>query len=220
EGVESTIFSLAGPRARHQGPVCPNASPQTADHGLPIRFCQTPLPSLLVWIDFPAPTASAIPPEATAQRSAGAYCQTTVSSDGSPPTAANNSGHVSPAVHPSSPAAAASWSATSSRFAWATPAAATNCPSCKPAHSIPAVPGLSGNDDNSVASSSPLAFLFDPLLCRSAFVVEAHHAPAGCLQVGHDESDSGEQLPEVELHFRHHPSCRLPARGLVEEALV
>src|ERR1019366_10693858 len=132
--------------------------PPTAGRGLPIWFCQTPLPPLLVWIDFPAPTASAIPPEATAQRSAGAYCQTTVSSDGSPPTAANNSGHVSPAVHPSLPAAAASWSATSSRFAWATPAAATNCPSCKPAGSAPVVPGLSGNDDNSVASSSPLAF--------------------------------------------------------------
>src|ERR1019366_7250929 len=53
--------------------------PPTAGRGLPIWFCQTPLPSLLVWIDFPAPTASAIPPEATAQRSAGAYCQTTVS---------------------------------------------------------------------------------------------------------------------------------------------
>src|ERR1019366_3674706 len=37
------------------------------------------------------PAASAIPPEATARRSAGAYCQTTVSSDGSPPTTANNS---------------------------------------------------------------------------------------------------------------------------------
>src|ERR1019366_5702451 len=93
-------------------------------------------PSPFALIDFPAPTASAIPPEATAQRSAGAYCQTTVSSDGSPPTAANNSGHVSPAVPPSSPAAAASWSATSSRFAGATPAAAINYPSCKPVHSI------------------------------------------------------------------------------------
>src|ERR1019366_877714 len=131
--------------------------PPTAGRALPIWFCQTPLPSLLVWIDFPPPAASAIPPEATARRSAGAYCQTTVSSDGSPPTVANNSGHVLPAVPPSSPAAAASWSTTSSRFAWATPAAAINCPSCKPAHSAPAVPGLSGNDDNSAASSSPLA---------------------------------------------------------------
>src|ERR1019366_3943858 len=65
-----------------------------------------------------------------------------------------------------------------------------------------------------------LLSLFDPLLCRPAFVVEAHHAPVGYLQVGHDESDSGEQLPEVELHFRHHTPRRLPARGLVEEALV
>src|ERR1039457_2779515 len=65
-----------------------------------------------------------------------------------------------------------------------------------------------------------LLSLFDPLLCRPALVVEAHHAPARCLQVGHDESDSGEQLPEVELHFRHHTPRRLPARGLVEEALA
>src|ERR1017187_8269750 len=65
-----------------------------------------------------------------------------------------------------------------------------------------------------------LLSLFDPLLCRPAFVVEAHHAPVGYLQVGHDESDSGEQLPEVELHFRHYTPRRLPARGLVEEALV
>src|ERR1035441_8907723 len=62
--------------------------------------------------------------------------------------------------------------------------------------------------------------LFDPLLCRPALVVEAYHRPAGCLQVGHDESDSGEQLSEVELHLRHHTPRRLPARGLVEKALV
>src|ERR1039457_258083 len=62
--------------------------------------------------------------------------------------------------------------------------------------------------------------LFDPLLCRPALVVEAHYRPARCLQVGDDESDSGEQLSKVELHFRHDPSRCLPARGLVEEALV
>src|SRR5208283_3310066 len=28
------------------------------------------------------------------------------------------------------------------------------------------------------------------------------------------------QLPEVELHLRHHTPSRIPARGLVEEALV
>src|ERR1039457_5599544 len=62
--------------------------------------------------------------------------------------------------------------------------------------------------------------LFDPLLCRPALVVEAHYRPARCLQVGDDESDSGEQLSKVELHFRHDPSRCLPARGLVEETLV
>src|SRR5664280_1665662 len=64
-----------------------------------------------------------------------------------------------------------------------------------------------------------LAF-FDPLLGCAPFVVESHYRSARCLQIGHDESDSGEQLPEMELHFRHHTPRRLPARGLVEEALV
>src|ERR1035441_6488659 len=50
---------------------------------------------------------------------------------------------------------AADSSAASCRCASAMPAPATNCPSCKPAHSIPARPGWSGNDDNSFASSSP-----------------------------------------------------------------
>src|ERR1019366_3529062 len=103
------------------------------------------------------PAASAIPPEATARRSAGAYCQTTVSSDGSPPTTANNSGHVSPAVRPSSPVVAVSWSATSSRFAWATPAVATNCPSCRPAGSALVALGSSGNDGKRGESSLPPA---------------------------------------------------------------
>ena len=157
EGVERTIFSLAVPRARHKGPVCPNPSSATADHGLPIRFCQTPLRPIWLWIDFPAPAAPAIPPEATVWRSARAYCQTTVSSDGSPPTTANNSGHVSPAVRPSSPAVAASWSATSSRFAWATPAVATNCPSCRPAGSALVALGSSENDGKRGESSLPPA---------------------------------------------------------------
>src|ERR1035437_10207524 len=70
---------------------------------------------------------------AAAPQSVSPCSQRAAASDGSPPTTANNNVHASPAVHPSSPAAAANWSATSSRFAWATPAAATNCPSCRPA---------------------------------------------------------------------------------------
>src|ERR1022692_4864330 len=64
-----------------------------------------------------------------------------------------------------------------------------------------------------------LAF-FDPLLRRASLVVETDHSPAVRPQVGHDESDSGEQLPKVELHLRHHPTRRLPTRRLVEKALV
>src|SRR5271167_3707610 len=65
-----------------------------------------------------------------------------------------------------------------------------------------------------------LLALLDPLLGRTALVVEPHHAPAGCLQVGHDESDSWEQLPEVELHFRHHTPRRLPTCRLIQKASV
>src|ERR1039458_7114984 len=65
-----------------------------------------------------------------------------------------------------------------------------------------------------------LLSLFDPLLCHPALVVKPHYRPARRFQVSHDESDSGEQLPEVELHLRYHSPRRLPARGLVEEALV
>src|ERR1039458_7933808 len=62
-----------------------------------------------------------------------------------------------------------------------------------------------------------LAFL-DPLLRRPSLVIEAHYRPARCLKVGHDEPHSWEQLPEVELHLRHHPSRPLPTRRLVEKA--
>jgi hypothetical protein len=62
-----------------------------------------PVLSNTLWIDFPPPTAPAFPREATVRQFAGAYCQTIVSSGGFRLTAANNSGHVSPAVHPSSP---------------------------------------------------------------------------------------------------------------------
>src|SRR5450759_2435438 len=62
--------------------------------------------------------------------------------------------------------------------------------------------------------------LFDPLLCRPALVVKPHYRPARRFQVGHDESDSGEQLPEMELHLRHYATRRLPTRGLVEKTLV
>ena len=44
-------------------PSCANASPETVDCGLPIRFYRTPLPPWWLWIDFPAATASAYPPD-------------------------------------------------------------------------------------------------------------------------------------------------------------
>src|SRR5664279_4378970 len=65
-----------------------------------------------------------------------------------------------------------------------------------------------------------LLALLDPLLRRAPLVIEPYHRPARRLQVGHDEAYSREQLPSMELHLRHHTSRRLPARGLIEEALV
>src|ERR1039457_3950788 len=62
--------------------------------------------------------------------------------------------------------------------------------------------------------------LFDPLLGRAPLVVKTDHGPAGRLQVGHDEAYSREQLSEVELHFRHYPTCCLPTGRLIQKALV
>src|SRR6266851_3289600 len=64
-----------------------------------------------------------------------------------------------------------------------------------------------------------LTFL-DPLLRRPSLVVEPHHRPVGCLQVGHDEPQSREQLSRMKLYFRDHPSRRLPTGRLIEKAFV
>src|SRR5712692_2834471 len=64
-----------------------------------------------------------------------------------------------------------------------------------------------------------LAFL-DPLLGRAPLIVEPHYRPAGQAQIRDDKAHSREQLPEVELHLRHHPPRRLPTGRLVEKALV
>jgi hypothetical protein len=57
------------------------------------------------------PGGFSIAQAAVAPRLAAPCCQTAAASGDSPPAAANNSGHVSPAFHPSSPAVAANWSA-------------------------------------------------------------------------------------------------------------
>src|SRR5271157_2182039 len=63
-----------------------------------------------------------------------------------------------------------------------------------------------------------LAF-FDSLL-RCSPLVDAHYRPARHLQVAYDKPHSREQLPQVELHLRHHPTRRFPASGPMEKALV
>jgi hypothetical protein len=56
--IPAHFLSLAGSRGSGQGPVCPNASPEAADHGLPMRFGQTPHRPWWLWIDFSAVTVS------------------------------------------------------------------------------------------------------------------------------------------------------------------
>ena len=46
------------------------------------------------------------------------------------------------------------------------------------------------------------------------------HPSARRPEVGDDEPDSGEQLPGMELNFRHHPPWRLPTGGLIEKSLA
>src|ERR1019366_8590827 len=65
-----------------------------------------------------------------------------------------------------------------------------------------------------------LLALLDPLLCRTPLVVKPHYRLAWGFQVGHDESDSREQLPAVELHLRHHTPRRIPTGCLIQKALV
>ena len=46
--------------------------------------------------------------------------------------------------------------------------------------------------------------LLDPLLRRATAIVEADYAFGWLAQVGHDETNPGEQLPLVPLHLGHH----------------
>jgi hypothetical protein len=64
-----------------------------------------------------------------------------------------------------------------------------------------------------------LAFL-DPLLGCAPLIIETHYRSAGQAQIRDDKADSRKQLPESELHLRHHPPRHLPTGRLVEKALV
>jgi hypothetical protein len=125
-------------------PLPPTQVPKLLNCGLRIRFCQTARRPLLALDRSPGSHGLGCPPGSDSRRSARAYSQTNGFVRRLSATAANNSGHVSPSALLSSPAVAANTSALSSRFAWATPAAATNCPSCELAHSTLARPQASG----------------------------------------------------------------------------
>src|SRR5207247_1509621 len=64
-----------------------------------------------------------------------------------------------------------------------------------------------------------LAFL-DPLLRRSAPVVEGDHLLGGAMEVRHDETDPWVQLPWVPLHLGHDAARPTPALRLILEGRV
>src|SRR5215472_15537206 len=125
------MFLWPDPRARDTAQTIPMQAPNLLVAAFPFGFVRHFSGPFLTQNQFPGHDLS-YPPEATVRRCARAYSQTSVWSDGSPLTAAKSSGHVSPAVPPSSPTPAADSSTTSSRFAWATPSDATNSPGCRP----------------------------------------------------------------------------------------
>ena len=55
-----------------------------------------------------------------------------------------------------------------------------------------------------------LLALLDQLLCRPPLVVKPHYRQLSVSRLVTDEPHSGEQLPEVELPLRRHPSRCLP----------
>ncbi len=80
-------------------------------------------------------------------------------SNDSRPAAASSTGRAGSISRPSSPDAAASWSATTCRFSSAAPAAATGSPGCKRSRSARAAPRSSEIGDSSAASFLPPACL-------------------------------------------------------------
>ena len=62
--------------------------------------------------------------------------------------------------------------------------------------------------------------IFHTLLRCPPLIVKPHHRPTRQSQVGHAEPHLWGQLPRMTLYLCHHPSGRLPTRGLVQKALV
>src|SRR5712672_1776202 len=118
-------------------------------------------------------------------------------------------------VRRSSPTAAASWSATTSRSARAAPAGATNPESisdqAQPQPHLVSAKAMTGKRRH---RDRLLALLY-PLFSRAELVVEAHRRPVVESQVGHDKPDTGEQLPAMELDFRNHPPGYRPIPRLI-----
>src|SRR3989449_11742631 len=62
--------------------------------------------------------------------------------------------------------------------------------------------------------------LFDPLLGRSALVVEADDGAIRAGQGGDDEAHPREEFPKVMLDLGDHPARSVPRGGLILEAAV
>ena len=78
-------------------------------------------------------------------------------------------------------------------------------------------PDLIGNELRAGESSPMQCVLpfFDPLFSGTTSVIEMHDPFRLRAQVGHNESDPGEQLALMPLHFGHHPSGTIPTGRLI-----
>jgi hypothetical protein len=164
--------------------------------------------------------ASAIPPVPAAARFGPASLRTAAGSDVLPLGEASSNAHVSPAALRSSPAVAANWSASTS----------IGRGSASRRHKLPRLYAITLShsrtsfDRNRWQLSRVIFTACLPSLIHCSAMprlfVEAHHRPARRLQVGHDKPQAREQFPGMEFHLRHHTSCCLPTRRLIEKALV
>ena len=122
-------------------------------------------------------------------------------SDGSRPARANSIGRASPTARPSSPAAAASWSATTCRFSSAAPAAAIGSPDCKRSRSATAA----------LRSTGPMATQPRHLHRLLAFL-DRRRVPRQALRTGgattRRRTASAGREPPVGAGAKEHQFCR------------
>src|ERR1035437_9607913 len=220
EGFRRTIFTLAGAQGLDRGPIGPNASPELLTATFPSGFGRHP--SVRWW------SGSIFrPPQPRLSRRKR--------QPGDPPEHVAKQPFRQMALRQQQPIIAGMFHQPSSRLHQ--PLLQTrqrpvldSLGQRQPPPQIPQVVGQQAQRQPHLVRAETMAreashlygllALLDPLLCRTPLVVKPHYRPARGFQVGHDESDSREQLPGMKLHFRHHTPRRLPTGRLIEKALV